>query len=51
MGKNGFNTMLGHSISEKVTEEMEDDIAYESYLQAEENDEENELDDYDHDIE
>lgn len=32
-------------------EEMEDDIAYESYLQAEENDEENELDDYDHDIE
>ena len=32
-------------------EEMEDDIAYESYLQAEENEEENELDDYDHDIE
>ena len=32
-------------------EEAEDDIAYESYLQAEENDEENELDDYDHDIE
>lgn len=33
-------------------EEMEDDIAYESYLRAEENeDEENELDDYDHDIE
>lgn len=29
-------------------EEMEDDIAYESYLQAEE---ENEFDDYDHDIE
>lgn len=28
-------------------EEMEDDIAYESYLQAEED----ELDDYDHDIE
>ena len=32
-------------------EEAEDDIAYESYLQAEENEEENELDDYDHDIE
>ena len=31
-------------------EEAEDDIAYESYLQAENEDEENELDDYDHDI-
>ena len=31
-------------------EEAEDDIAYESYPQAENEDEENELDDYDHDI-
>ena len=32
-------------------EETEENIAYESYLQAEDEDEENEIDDYDHDIE